>query len=37
LNAEPESSNPDNEADSIVVEYDDFVQVICRLYILLII
>ncbi|KAK2436439.1 cell division cycle protein [Trifolium repens] len=28
LNAEPESSNPDNEADSIVVEYDDFVQVL---------
>jgi peroxin-6 len=28
LNADPESSNPDNEADSIVVEYDDFVQVL---------
>lgn len=28
LNAEPESSNPDNDADSIVVEYDDFVQVL---------
>ncbi|CAI8613818.1 unnamed protein product [Vicia faba] len=28
LNADPESSNPDNEANSIVVEYDDFVQVL---------
>ncbi|KAK2416583.1 cell division cycle protein [Trifolium repens] len=28
LNADPESSNPDNEVDSIVVEYDDFVQVL---------
>ncbi|CAJ2671707.1 peroxisome biogenesis protein 6 isoform X2 [Trifolium pratense] len=28
LNADPESSNPDNEADSIVVEYDDFFQVL---------
>ncbi|CAK8543058.1 unnamed protein product [Lathyrus sativus] len=28
LNADSESSNPDNEANSIVVEYDDFVQVL---------
>ncbi|XP_004493380.1 peroxisomal ATPase PEX6 [Cicer arietinum] len=31
LNANPESSNPDNEEDSVVVEYDDFVQVLGEL------
>ncbi|KAK8473661.1 hypothetical protein PHAVU_001G204400 [Phaseolus vulgaris] len=28
LSANPESSNKDNEADSVVVQYDDFVQVL---------
>jgi len=28
----PESSSKDNEADSVVVQYDDFVQVTCYLW-----